>query len=105
MSNILIQIKQLVLRRQIVWTAQSESQMAADDLTRDEVIESIVNARSVKSKRSTSQYRRSPSEKVYIISGRTFGGLMIYTKGVIRHDETADKFYVMISAKRSERLS
>lgn len=79
MSESLNLIKQLVLRRQIIWTAQSESQMAMDDVTKDEVVESIVNARWVRAKKSTSPRRRTPRERVYIIIGKTFGGLPNYT--------------------------
>src|SRR5262249_25956184 len=104
MSSVLILIKQLALRRKIIWTAQSESQMNADELTRDEVIESIVNARWVRSKRSPSNRRGDSREKVHIIVGRTFAGLAIYTKGVIRKVEDQETFYVMISAKRNESI-
>lgn len=102
MSTELILIKQLILRRQIIWTAQSESQMTLDGLTRDDVIESIVNARSMRSKRSTSPNRGTRREKVHIIVGKTYAGLAIYTKGVIRSVQDHDVFYVIISAKRSE---
>jgi hypothetical protein len=104
MSRELILIKQLVLRRKIIWTGQSESQMAIDGLTREEVIESIVNARSLRSKRSTSPQRGHSREKVHIIVGRTYAGLAIYTKGVIRKVEDRETFYVMISAKRNESI-
>ena len=76
--------------------------MAQDGLTRDDVIESIINARSLRSKRSSSPRRGTLRERVHIIVGETFAGLAIYTKGVIRRVDGSDVFYVMISAKRSE---
>jgi hypothetical protein len=105
MSQTLNTIKRLVFRRQIIWTAQSESQMSTDDLTRDEVVESILNARLLRAKKSTSPDRRTSREKVYIIVGKTFAGLPIYTKGVIRREADREVFYVIISARRARSLS
>lgn len=100
--DLLTHIKQLVIRRRIGWTVQALEQMLFDGLTREDVIESIVNARRLLLKRSTSPGRRARREKVCIIRGMSYSGFMIYTKGAIRKSRIGEVFYVMISAKRSE---
>ena len=54
--DILTRIKQLVLRRQVIITIKAELEMALDELTEDEVFESIINASRIeKTIRSTSR--------------------------------------------------
>lgn len=99
--DILVTIKRLVFRRQIIWTSHADTQMVEDDLTREEIIESILSARHLRSKRSTSEGRVGRREKVHIIVGKTFAGVPVYTKGVIRRERESAAFYVVISAKRN----
>lgn len=75
--------------------------MFIDQLMDYEVKESILNADSIRSKRSRSPLRRRSGERVYIIVGESFSGIKIYTKGVIRKEDGRDLFYVLISSKRS----
>jgi hypothetical protein len=99
--DILTRIKQLVLRRQVIITFKAEMEMEFDDLTEDEVFESIINARRIeKTIRSTSEARRKEREKLYVIKGRTYANITVYTKGKLIRDHEKETFYVLISSKR-----
>lgn len=98
--DILVQVKRLVLRGCMRFSEKSRQEMEADDLTVDDVVESIVNAQSIaKTVRSRSRARRSASEKLYVIKSFSFDGTLIYTKGAIVREEEGDVFYVFVSAK------
>jgi hypothetical protein len=100
--DILTRIKQLVLRRQVIITIKAGLEMALEDLTEDEVFESIINARRIeKTLRSTSLAMAAHSEKLYVIKGRTYGNIEVYTKGKLLRDEESEIFYVLISSKRA----
>lgn len=101
MEAILIQIKRLVVQGRTDFTQKAIREMFVDRLMDYEVKESILNAQSIRSKRSRSPSRRHPGERVYIIAGESFSGIRIYTKGVIRKEEGRELFYVLISSKRS----
>lgn len=76
--------------------------MDADGLCEDEVIESIVSARRIdKVIRSTGHNNGGRPEKLYIIKGRTFSNVLIYTKGKIVRDADRETFYILISSKRA----
>jgi hypothetical protein len=100
--DILNHIKQLVLRRQVIITVKAELEMLVDELTEDEVFESIINATRIeKTIRSTSPQRGKAREKLYVIKGRTYANIEVYTKGKLIKDHELETFYVMISSKRS----
>jgi len=100
--DILTHIKQLVLRRQVIITVKAELEMLVDELTEDEVFESIVNASRIeKTIRSTSTHRDKRREKLYVIKGRTYANIEVYTKGKLIKDREFETFYVLISSKRS----
>jgi hypothetical protein len=64
-------IKELVLvEDRVAFSKKARDEMAADHLTRDEVVSSIYNAKAVRPKRSKSSRRRSKKERVYIIEAR-----------------------------------
>ncbi len=76
--------------------------MAADDLTEDEVLESIINAtRIAKTIVSRSSRRGAKREKLYVIKGRTYTNIEVYTKGKLVRDLESERFYVLISSKRA----
>lgn len=50
---------------------------AVDGLTRLDVVESILNAQFLRSKTSTSQWRRGKRERIYIIDSFSFDGTAI----------------------------
>ena len=100
--DLLSHIKQLVLRRQVIITVKAELEMILDELTADEVYESIINApRIEKTIRSDSPRRTKSREKLYVIKGRTYSNIEIYTKGKLLRDRGFETFYVLISSKRA----
>lgn len=97
--DVLTRIKRLVLKGQYIFTEKAAAEIVFDDLSEEDVVESILSARRVVTKRSTSSDRR-PADKVYILTAPNFSGLWIYTKGVIRRLNGDEKFYILISAKK-----
>jgi hypothetical protein len=96
----LLRIKRLVLRRLVRFTQKARDEMLADDLTREDVYESLLNAQGIyKTLRSRSAARRSRRERLYVIKSFNFDGTLIYTKGVIARTTTSEYFYVLVSAK------
>ena len=102
-GDVLWRIKGLVVRQRVVFTEKARLEMESDGLLETDVLESLVNATSCRSKRSTSKYRRSVRERVYIIEAQNSFGVLIYTKGLIRRRGAREEFYVLISSKRSIR--
>jgi hypothetical protein len=100
-ENVLVQIKQLVIRGRVTFTDKADEELLTDDLTEDDVCESLVNAKSLRSKRSRSPFRRHARERVYIIVAPSYSGIEIYTKGVFRKQKDSLVFYILISSKRS----
>jgi hypothetical protein len=83
---------------------KADLECAADGLTRQDVLESILNAQFLRVKNSRSPWRNGQRERLYIIDSFNFEGVPIYSKGVIRTagEDDAD-FYILISGKRSVR--
>lgn len=74
--------------------------MEQDDLTAEEVLESVINAQAVsKTLRSRSSTRRHSGEKLYVIKSFSFEGTLIYTKGTIVRQDGEETFYIFISSK------
>ena len=105
MQGILKKIKRLIILGRYVFTLKAEIEMFADNITETDVLESILNANGInKIIRSTSPYRKK-REKLYVIESFTFDGLLIYTKGTIKQDESGQEaFYLLVSSKRSRML-
>lgn len=102
MDSRLVKIKRLVAAGHYDFTVKADLECAADGLTRDDVIESILSAQFLRVKNSTSPWRRGRREKVFIIDSFNFEGTPIYSKGVIRRiDDHDTDFYILISGKRS----
>jgi len=100
--DVLIKIKRLVIARRVIFSAKAREERLACDLTVEDVLESILNAPTInKTLRSTSQFRKSPREKLYVIISSTYDGKLIYTKGTIRKVNDVEEFYILISAKWS----
>lgn len=102
MSPILTKIKRLVLAGRVLWTLQAEAQMAVSGLDRQTVIEAILSAQFVETKRSRSPQRKVRDERVHVIKSFSFDGVFVYVKGVIRRAGGVEQFYVVISAKRAD---
>lgn len=102
MSKELTKIKRLILLGRYRFTRKAELERLRDGLEQTDVLEAIMSAQAIaKVIRSTSVFRQARREKLYVIEGFTFGGLLIYTKGVIRKELAQDAFYILVSAKRS----
>jgi len=100
-DGVLTRIKGLVTTGRVVFSKKARIELALDDLTEDDGVESILNATEVRAKRSRSKHRRQPRERVYIIVAPTNSGIEIYSKGTIRKKTGEEIFYFLISAKLS----
>ena len=100
--DVLLTIKRLAFRRNIVFTLKAQQEMNADDITRDDVVEAIVNAHRIdKVLQSRSPLRTNSRERLYVIKGMTLDNVVIYTKGKIVRESGRDVFYVLISCKKA----
>lgn len=99
MSDVLIKIKEAVITGKVRFTNKALTEMLADDLDEDEIIESIINAPCVHKK--VVSRRRGLREPLYILLGLTQSGLIIYTKGRFHHHAGIEVLYILISSKRS----
>lgn len=70
-GTLLIRIKRLIIQRAYRFTAKAAAEIDLDELTEEDIVESILNAGYVRSKRSTSAKRGYVREKVYIIEDCT----------------------------------
>ena len=100
--DILVKIKRLVIARRVVFSAKAREERIVSELAVEEILESILNAQTInKVLRSTSPFRKSQKEKLYVIISSTFDGKIIYTKGTIRKLNQQEEFYILISSKWS----
>jgi len=98
----LSRIRRAAWRGALRFTLKAREEMQADDLTPEEVRESLVFAtRVAKIIRSHSSNVGRIGDKLYVIKSRTLSGTPIYTKGTFRKDEDAEVFYILVSAKIS----
>jgi hypothetical protein len=101
-DRVLTKIKRLVLAGRVLWTVHAETQMAESGLDRQVVIEAILSAQWLQTKRSRSPWRRGRTERVHIIKSFSFDGVFVYVKGVVRTIHGREEFYVMVSAKKAD---
>lgn len=99
--NLLYKIKRLIIQGHYLFTHKATAERITDGLSQEDILESILNADHVRFKRSTSPSKQLKNEKICIIEGFTFDGLLVYTKGVIRKTGSKEEFYILISSKRS----
>lgn len=64
--DVLLRIKSAVVRGNVAFTEKARLELEDDNLLESDVLESILNADSVRTKRSTSRFRRLPEERVCI---------------------------------------
>lgn len=103
MSDVLVRIKRAVLAGRFEFSRKAAEEMDADDLTRLDVAESIVNAVAIfKTIRSTSPFRGHRREYLHIIQSTNLSGVPIYTKGKLVAQAGIETYYFLISAKRGE---
>jgi hypothetical protein len=100
--DILLRIKRLVVRGDVRFTEKARLELEADLLEPEDALEAILSAPAItKVLRSRSPRRPVRRETLYVIVGVSFGGVPVYTKGVIRHEAGHDVLYILISSKRS----
>ena len=101
MSDVLIRIKRAVLAGRFEFSRKAAGEMDADDLTRLDIAESIMNAHHIeKTIRSTSPFRRQRRETLYVIRSPNLSHVMIYTKGKLVVEAGLETYYFLVSAKR-----
>ncbi|NOT00495.1 MAG: hypothetical protein HOP29_07695 [Phycisphaerales bacterium] len=102
MDHRLVRIKRLVTAGHVEFTLKADLECMADGLTREDVLESILNAQYLRVKNSASPWRTGQRERLYILDSFNFDGVPIYSKGVIRENVAhGSDFYILISGKRS----
>lgn len=100
--DVLIRIKRAVIARRYRFSEKALIEMAADGLTRQDVLESILTAVTIyKTIRSTSPLRKRHREYLYVIQSTNLSGVPIYTKGKLVSKAGQDTFYFLISSKRA----
>ena len=78
MSDVLVRIKRAVLAGRFEFSGKAADEMDADDLTRLDVAESILNAVAIyKTIRSISPYRNHRREMLHIIQSTTLTGVPV----------------------------
>ena len=102
MVEILKRIKRCIIRGQVRFTFKAEVEMLADELSRTDVLESILNAQAI------SKVLRSPAvpgkrlpERLYVIHGFTFDNILVYTKGKLQRESGREVYYILISSKKA----
>ncbi len=105
MSDVLVRIKRAVLAGRFEFSHKAADEMDADDLSRLDVAESIMNAVAIyKTIRSVSPFRgqRHRRESLHIIQSTNLVGVPIYTKGKLVVQAGVETYYFLVSAKRAE---
>jgi hypothetical protein len=106
MNPILKRIKRCIMERRYRFTEKAGMELLCDELSEQEVLESILNANEIdKTIRSRALEKGSKREYLYIIKSISFDGVLIYTKGKLQGEGAEEEFYVLISAKLDEGLS
>lgn len=100
MQYVLTRIKRLIIQQKYLFTEKATLDRIADGLSEEDVLEAILNSTFVRSKKSRSPWRRGKNEHIYIIESFTYGGVLVYTKGVIRSMYRQETFYIFVSAKK-----
>ena len=99
--NPLVRIKRLLISGRYAFSHKAETEMFADDIRAQDVVEAVINAPAItKVLRSRSPRRVGAREKLYVIVGATYDGVLIYTKGTIRKVAGEDTFYFFVSSKQ-----
>lgn len=100
--DILIRIKRAVIAGRHRFSGKALREMAADGLTKRDVIESILTATAIyKTIRSKSPFRDHARERLYVIQSRNLSGLLVYSKGKLTSEEGTETFYFLVSSKKA----
>jgi hypothetical protein len=102
MDHALAAIKRLCRADRVAFTAKADMELDRDHLSRDDVIEAILSAQAIDKRLRSTNPRTGQRETLYVIESRNWSGTLIYTKGKITREPDGDRFYVLISSKKSE---
>lgn len=102
MSDVLARIKRAIIIGQYVFSEKAELELEANNLTKLDVLESIVNAKEIYKKiRSRSPLRSKRKEYLYIIQSANLDGIPIYTKGKLMSEGGVETYYFFVSSKKA----
>ena len=96
----LVKIKRFLIAGRIRFTEKSVLEMERDRLTRVMVIEAILNAPAIVKTITSRNPISGNREHLYVISGQTYSGIIINTKGKFLRVRGEELFYILISSKR-----
>jgi hypothetical protein len=100
--DVLARIKRCALQGNLKFSLKARDETILDGISPLDVRESLVNATSIrKTLRSTSPYRQSQREHLYVIVAPNLSGMTIYTKGKFVVEASVETYYLLISSKRA----
>ena len=97
MDYILARIRRLILEGKYQFTMKADLEMLEDGLDEMDVLDAISSAQAIEKTLNSHNPKTGKREKLYVIKGRTYDDLLIYTRGKIDYNH----FYILISAKRA----
>ena len=102
MVEILKRIKRCILSGRVRFTYKAELELLGDNLSRTDVLESILNAQGIaKVLRARRAEGDRPAERLYVIQGFTYDNILVYTKGKLHRESGEEVYYILISSKRA----
>ncbi len=104
MPDTLIRIKRLILAKHYRFSRKAQLELIRDRVSEEDVAEAIINAPAIYKRVVSHDPANGMREYLYIISGPTYSGLIIYTKGKFLHEAENEEFYFLISSKRDVNL-
>lgn len=94
MSDVLVRIKRAVLSGRFEFSRKAAEEMDADNLTRLDVAESVLNAVAIyKTIRSVSRFRGHRHETLHVIQSTNLMGVPICTKGELVAEAGIETYY------------
>jgi hypothetical protein len=97
--DVLVRIKRCALANQLLFTAKAKDELELNDLTVDDIRESLLNAVAIcKTIRSSNPYTHA-REYLHIIESPNLDGIAIYTKGKLTKSGSTEIYYLLISSK------
>ncbi len=102
MAEVLKRIKRCIITGRIRFTFKAELEMLADNLSRTDVLESILSAQGIaKILRGRRKGAKGGGERLYVIQGFTYDNILVYTKGKLQRESGEEVYYILISSKRA----
>jgi hypothetical protein len=102
MDQTLKRIKRCIIMGQVRFTFKAELEMLADHLSRLDVLEAILGAQEIsKVLKSRRRPRLEGIDRLYVILGFTYDGILVYTKGKLQKESGQEVYYILISSKKA----